>query len=455
MNLEGKHVFVAGLGESGLAMAKWLIRQGAEVCVADTRQSPPGAEALRAAAPEVELRVSDFSELETFSGADLIAISPGIPVKTLSIETARASGIPVVSEIELFAQGIRQIAPSSRVIAITGSNGKTTTTALTACLLNSAGVSAQACGNISPSALDALMDALDKGNLPSVWVLELSSFQLETTESLNADAATVLNVTEDHLDRYSGMDEYASVKQSIFRGSGLKALNRDDCRYDGWKALYPSATSFGTDTPENEDYGICSGWIVRGSEPLISLDKLKIAGLHNAANSMAALALCEAVGVPPWKLLAALAEFSGLPHRVEWVADINGVSYYDDSKGTNVGATLAAICGLGRKMAVILGGEGKGQNFSPLRDALASRARAVALIGRDAEIIGSAIKDCGLPIRRCSSLEDAVRWCSVETRPGDAVLLSPACASFDMFRDYAHRAEVFVSLVRKLKRDSE
>ncbi|MDR2508131.1 MAG: UDP-N-acetylmuramoyl-L-alanine--D-glutamate ligase [Candidatus Accumulibacter sp.] len=455
MNLEGKHIFVAGLGESGLAMAKWLIRQGARVCVTDTRQSPPKAEALRAAAPEVELRIGDFSEADTFTGADVVAISPGIPVKTPSVEAARASGIPVVSEIELFAQAIRQVAPLSRVIAITGSNGKTTTTALTACLLNSAGISARACGNIAPSALDALMDALDGKSLPSVWVLELSSFQLETTESLNANASAVLNVTEDHLDRYSGMDEYASVKRSIFRGDGLKVLNRDDCRYADWKALYPSAVSFGTDAPENEDYGIRSGWVVRGNEALIALDKLKITGLHNAANSMAALALCDAIGVPPQKLLAALAEFSGLPHRVEQVADINGVSYYDDSKGTNVGATLAAICGLGRKMAVILGGEGKGQDFSPLCDALASCARAVALIGRDAEIIGAAIRDCRIPVRRCSSLEEAVRWCSVQTRPGDAVLLSPACASFDMFRDYAHRAEVFVSLVRKLKRDSE
>ena len=454
MELKGIRVLVIGLGESGLAMAKWLARQGALVRVADSRQAPPNVDALRTAVPGAELVTGAFADT-TFANIDLIAISPGVPVQTPPVQAALARGVPVVSEVELFAWGVRRFTPQARIVAITGSNGKTTTTALTAWLLNAVGVPAVACGNISPSALDALMAALDGSASPDVWVLELSSFQLETTQSLNADAATVLNVSEDHLDRYTGMDDYAAAKERVFQGNGVMLINRDDPRCRAWLRRGRKTVSFGLDpAPTSIDYGFADGAIMRGSERLVALSSLKLAGLHNAANAMAALALCEAVGAKPAALVPALCAFKGLSHRVEFVAEINGVSYYDDSKGTNVGATLAAVQGMGRKVALILGGEGKEQDFSPLKPALAEHARVVALIGRDAPLIGAAIDGCNVPVRFCSDLEDAVRWCAAQTQADDAVLLSPACASFDMFRNYAHRAEVFVGLVHTLQREA-
>jgi UDP-N-acetylmuramoylalanine--D-glutamate ligase len=454
MELSGKRALVLGLGESGLAMAKWLSRQDAIVRVADSRASPPNAGALAAAAPGAELIVGAFTDA-AFAGIDLVAISPGVPAQTPQVEAAAARGVPVVSEIELFAWGIRRHAPQSRVIAITGSNGKTTTTALTAHLLKAVGVCAVACGNISPSALDALMVSLDAASLSEVWVLELSSYQLETTHTLNAAVATMLNVSEDHLDRYAGMDDYAAAKARVFQGEGLMLLNRDDARCRAWRRGERRTVSFGLDPASSaEDYGFADGWIMRGGERLVAVSELKLSGLHNVADAMAALALCEAVGACPADLVPALKEFSGLPHRVEFVAEIAGVAYYDDSKGTNVGATLAAVRGLGCKLALILGGEGKAQDFSLLKPALAEHARAVALIGRDAELIGRAIDGCGAATRRCRGLEEAVRWCAAAARPGEAVLLSPACASFDMFRDYAHRAEVFAGLVHALEMEA-
>ncbi len=454
MNLQGKHVLVIGLGESGLAMARWLAREGASVRVADSREAPPNVDVLRAAVPEAELVCGEFAEC-TFAAIDLMAISPGVPVQTPAVQAAAGRGVPLVSEIELFAWGVRKHAPSSRIVAITGSNGKTTTTALTAHLLNAAGVTAVACGNISPSALDALMAAQDSQSMPSVWVLELSSFQLETTHSLAAAAATVLNISEDHLDRHDGMAGYAAAKARVFDGCATMVLNRDDEYSAGWRRVGRHCVSFGLEpAPQPGDYGIDGGWLVRGGERLIAIEMLPIAGLHNAANVMAALALCEAVGVEPERALTGLATFTGLAHRVEKVAEVAGVTYFDDSKGTNVGATLAALQGLGRKVAIILGGEGKGQDFSPLRLPLARHARAVALIGRDAPMIAAAIDGCGVPVRFCADMEAAVRWCAHEVRGGDAVLMSPACASFDMFRNYAHRAEVFVEAVHRLEREA-
>ncbi|MDR2112417.1 MAG: UDP-N-acetylmuramoyl-L-alanine--D-glutamate ligase [Candidatus Accumulibacter sp.] len=456
MEFTDKNALVLGLGESGLAMARWLTREGAAVRIADSRRTPPKALALRAAAPGAELIAGAFAE-SAFAGVDLIAISPGVPVRTAPVQAALACGVPVVSEIELFAQGVRRYALWSRVIAITGSNGKTTTTALTAQLLEAAGISAVACGNISPSALDALMAALDEHRLPQAWVLELSSFQLETTYTLRADAATLLNVSEDHLDRYASLDDYARAKARVFANASTRVLNRDD-EYGMTLGAAPAearAMTFGLTPPPGENhYGLAGDAICLGEERLIGLDELPLKGRHNAANVMAALALCRALGVPAQRVLPALRAFKGLPHRVELVARIRDVSYYDDSKGTNVGATLAAVRGLGCKVALILGGEGKNQDFSPLKPALAEHARAVALIGRDAELIGRAIDGCGAATRHCRDLEDAVRWCASIAQPGDAVLLSPACASFDMFRDYAHRAEVFAGLVGVLQAEA-
>lgn len=448
MELKGKRVLVVGLGESGLAMAKWLQRQGALVRVADSRDNPPNIEALASVAPGAEVIAGPFAGA-AFDGVDLVALSPGVPKATPQIA---ALSVLVISEIELFAAGVCEQAPASKIIAITGSNGKTTTTALTAHLLNGAGVPAVACGNISPSALDALMDALDAGTLPAVWVVELSSFQLETTYHLNAAAATVLNISEDHLDRYDGLlANYAAAKSRVFQGKGVMVLNRDDDWSMANGRCGRKMVTFGLGpASRGDDYGLAGGIICKGKNTLVAVDALKIPGLHNAANAMAALALCEAVGVAPERLVAPLKLFSGLPHRVETVAEIAGVRYVDDSKGTNVGATLAAIEGLGRKVAIVLGGEGKGQEFTPLLPALKAHGRAVALIGRGAPAIEAALAGCGLPLRHFADMAAAVGWLSAQARPGDCVLLSPACASLDMYRNYAARAAAFIEAVKGL-----
>ena len=458
MNLAGKHILVVGLGESGLAMAKWLDRQGATLRVVDSRLAPPNADALQRAVPDAELVAGPFADA-AFAGVDLIAMSPGVALQEPCIQRALACGTEVISEVELFVWGVRAAMPQARILAITGSNGKTTTTALTAFALNKAGIPAVACGNISPSVLDALMTVLDGAangvTPPQVWVLELSSFQLETTHTLNADAATVLNVSEDHLDRHDGMDGYAAAKARVFQGSGAMVLNRDDERTPSFVLSGRRIVTFGLNAPAGQDdYGFVDGWIMRGTQRLLQFATLKLVGLHNAANVMACLALCDAIGFECERLQPGIAAFSGLAHRVEFVAEIAGVSYYDDSKGTNVGATLAALQGMGRKVAIILGGEGKDQDFSPLAPALTEHARVVALIGRDAELIAGAIANCGVPMRHCRDMDDAVRWCATQVQAGDAVLLSPACASFDMFRNYAHRAEVFITAVRTLAEDT-
>ncbi|MCX8145967.1 MAG: UDP-N-acetylmuramoyl-L-alanine--D-glutamate ligase [Azovibrio sp.] len=448
MEFTGKTFLVIGLGESGLAMAKWLHRQGARVRVADSRENPPNRQALAAALPEATLYTGPF-QTEICVGVDAIAVSPGVAKDTPVIA---AAGVPIYSEVDLFAMALRTLQPTAKVLAITGSNGKTTTTALTAHLLNGAGVPAVACGNISPSLLDALMTALDAGRLPAVWVLELSSFQLETTQFLYADVATVLNLSEDHLDRHHDMAGYAAAKARIFQGQPLRVLNRDDDWSLSMGGCGDRMVTFGLNPPPRPGhYGLKEAAIWLGQERLVGLDELPLKGLHNAANVMAALALCAGIGITAAQVLPALKTFKGLAHRVELVAELGGVSYVDDSKGTNVGATLAAIEGMGRKVAIILGGDGKGQDFTPLKAALERHGRAVALIGRDAPRIAAAIAGCGLPVRQFADMEGAVRWLAGEAHPGDCVLLSPACASLDMYRDYAHRAHVFIAAVRQLE----
>ncbi len=449
MELKGKRVLVVGLGESGLAMAKWLHRQGAIVRVADSRDNPPNVDALQRVAPGAELIAGPFVDAP-FAAADLVALSPGVAKATPVISTVNSK---IVSEIELFAAGVREQVPGSKIIGITGSNGKTTTTALTTHLLNGAGVPAVACGNISPSALDALMDAQDAGTLPAVWVVELSSFQLETTHHLNAEAATVLNVSEDHLDRYEGsLANYAAAKSRVFQGKGVMVLNRDDDWSMANGRCGRTMVTFGLGAASRAvDYGFADGTICRSKEKLVALADLKLSGLHNAANAMAALALCEAIGVAPAGLIEPLKSFSGLPHRVETVAEIDGVLYVDDSKGTNVGATLAAIEGMGRKLAIVLGGDGKGQDFSPLKPALEKHGRAVALIGRDAAAIGMALEGSGVPTRIVGDMNAAVQWLAAQAKAGDCVLLSPACASLDMYKNYAHRAQAFIDAVKGLQ----
>ena len=466
MNLSGKHVLVLGLGESGLASARWCARQGARVRVADTRAAPPYLEELHRRVASADFVPGEFDKA-LLSDIDLLVLSPGLSGGLMVVIHARAAGIPVVGEIELFAQGLRAlgsgVANAAPVLAITGTNGKTTTTALTGHLLRATGKTVGVAGNISPAALTALMDALDANALPQVWVLELSSFQLETTETLNPLAATVLNISDDHLDRYIDVDEYASAKARIFQSAddrpGVQVLNRGDARVRRMALAGRHIIGFGFGAPAaGEDFGLRpnrgEAWLVQGERFLLPVSELPLAGLHNAANAMAALALCASLGFDANALLPALRGFRGLPHRVEKIAEFDGATWYDDSKGTNVGATVAALDGLGglgQKSVAILGGDGKGQDFSLLKKAVAHHARAVVLIGRDGPLIEKAIGTAGVPIESADSMEDAVRRAHALAQPGDAVLLSPACASFDMFRNYEHRAQVFIAAVRTLE----
>jgi len=466
MELKGSRVLVVGLGESGLSMAKWLSRHGARVRVADSRPNPPGQEALRQAVPNVELHLGGWRD-EDFDDADLIAISPGVPRETPQVAKAVAAGKEVVGDVELFARTL-PTHNRPKIIAITGTNGKTTVTALTGALCRAAGLDCEVAGNISPAVLDALMareDSQRHGGQPAdAWVLELSSFQLESTHSLGADAAAMLNLTEDHLDRHGSMREYGMAKQRIFEGRGVQVLNRDDPASVAMALPGRRVLTFGTGAPSSaEAFGLVRDagrlWLAQGGARLLATDEMQLAGLHNAANALASLALCRAIGLPFEPLLGALRAFRGLPHRVEFVAEVKGARYYDDSKGTNVGSTVAALAGLsgtlapGAKVVLIAGGEGKGQNFSPLADVLTRTARAVVLIGRDAPLIEKAIEKAiagaGVPLSRAPSMQAAVDAAAAEAQPGDAVLLSPACASFDMFRDYKHRGEVFTALVKE------
>ncbi|MBP9800448.1 MAG: UDP-N-acetylmuramoyl-L-alanine--D-glutamate ligase [Sterolibacterium sp.] len=471
MSLNGLHVLILGLGESGLAMARWCARQGARLRVADTRATPPGLAQLQATLPAAEF-VSGAFDKALLSGIDLLAISPGLSAGQMVVFEACARGIRVAGEIELFAEALRDLGVRERckVIAITGTNGKTTTTALTAHLCAAAGRDVALGGNISPAALDALMARLDAGQLPEIWVLELSSFQLETMETLHPDAAAVLNVSDDHLDRYIDLEEYASAKARILAGCGVQVLNRQDARVRRMALADRRLFSFGLDAPGDvEDFGLrqrkdgAGGlWLVQGEQFLLPMAQLPIPGLHNAANALAALALCHALGLPLSRLVSGLQTFKGLPHRVEFVAESEGVRYYDDSKGTNVGASIAGLGGLGGQMiaasaaeaaprvVLIAGGDGKGQDFSPLAQTVAEYARAVVLIGRDAALIATALQDCGVPLRQAGSMMQAVALAAAEARPGDAVLLSPACASFDMYRNYVHRAQEFIAAVAAL-----
>ena len=449
-------MLVLGLGDTGLSMAKWLARRGAGVRVADTRAAPPRFAELERSLPAVPAHCGPFRD-ELFAGVDLIAASPGVPLAEPAVRRSLAAGVKVVGDIELFAQALPERRP--QIVAVTGTNGKSTVTALAGAMARAAGADCEVAGNIGPAVLDALMRREDEGKAAGLWVLELSSFQLETTASLAADAATVLNISEDHLDRYRGIDDYARAKARIFSGDGIQVLNRDDPRSLAMALPGRKTISFGLDIPRRaQDWGLLERggepWLAQGANTtLLAVRELKLAGLHNAANALAALALCRALGLPTEPLLAALRQFKGLPHRVELVGEAHRVRWFDDSKGTNVGSTVAALAGLAQgdsKLILIAGGDGKGQDFSPLKDAVARSARALVLIGRDAPLIEAAVAGAGVPILRAASMDAAVVLAAQAARPGDAVLLSPACASFDMFRDYKHRGEVFRLAVERV-----
>jgi UDP-N-acetylmuramoylalanine--D-glutamate ligase len=460
VELKGRNVVVLGLGDTGLSMARWLARRGADVRVADSRAVPPRAERLARELPQVPLATGAFGEA-TLRGADLIAISPGLDRREAPIAAAIQRGVPVVGDVELFAQALKQpishypLPITPMVLAVTGSNGKSTVTAMTAEILRAAGRRTVVAGNIGTPVLDALGAIDDGAAAPEVFVLELSSFQLESTASLEPDAAAMLNLTEDHLDRYDGMADYAAAKARVFSGAGVQVLNRDDRWSMGMARTGRPVFTFGSGQPRAEtEWGIHAAHgvdvLTRGPHSLMELSRMPLEGLHNAANALAAHALAHALGAPDESLAQALGSFQGLPHRMQKVIEHEGVLFLDDSKGTNVGATVAALAGLRRPVVLIAGGDGKGQDFAPLGPAVAARARAVVLIGRDAEKLARAIAAAGVPVERAAGMDEAVRAAFRASRAGDAVLLSPACASYDMFRDYVHRAEVFVAAVRKL-----
>jgi len=522
--LQNQPVLILGLGASGLAMVRWCARLGARVTVADTREAPPQLAALRSELPEVAFRSGAFDAALT-EGSDFRAVfkSPGLsPASVAPLwQAAQAIGLWVGGELDLFARALRDLQAergyAPKVLAITGTNGKTTTTSLTGQLVAHAGKSVAVAGNIGPSLLDTLAQHLDAGTLPEVWVLELSSFQLDGVQGFEPTAAVVLNLTQDHLDWHGSMAAYGAAKARIFGERGLLVLNRDDpavmamlsvawpsqgakapaggsaahavasvgaekmqpVRVKLQKPQWREYVSFGLEMPQRPgDFGIeivnGMAWLVRAMEAdetqkrkrgeevelfiqrLMPADALRIRGRHNATNALAALALAQAAGCSLASMLYGLREYRGEPHRVEPVAIVNGVEYFDDSKGTNVGATVAALTGLGaeRKIVVILGGDGKGQDFAPLAAPVARYVRAVVLIGRDAPAIRAAIENSGVPLLDAGSMKEAVQWATQRAHAGDAVLMSPACASFDMFDNYEHRARVFVDAVQALAQDA-
>ena len=463
--LKGKKVLVLGLGDTGMSMARWLKRHGAIVAVADTRAAPPHAGELNRELPEVALECGEFSDASVRK-ADLIALSPGVDRRTPAVAAALKRGVPVVGDIELFARGLAQFLapraarPAPRILGITGTNGKTTVTRMAGDICAAAGLDTRVAGNIGTPVLDVLTAIEQGGAIPAAFVLELSSFQLESTASLNADAATMLNLSPDHLDRYDGIDAYAAAKARVFNGNGAQVLNRDDALSSAMALPGRTVYRFGLEAPRaGNEWGLVQrerqAWLARGDRALMPAGELSVTGMHNAANALAAGALCHAIGIADAPITAALRAFRGLPHRVEKIAVVNGVAFYDDSKGTNVGSTVAALSGFAQPVVLIAGGDGKGQDFAPLRAPVARHARAVVLIGRDRGRIALALDGCGVPLERAADMEQAVQKAFAVCRDGDAVLLSPACASFDMFRNYAHRGEVFAAAVHALVRSKE
>ena len=575
MQLQGQHVLILGLGASGLAMARWCARAGADVTVADTRDTPPQLAALQAEWPAVRFVPGPF-EASLVEGTSVRAVfrSPGLAPEVVApvVDAARSMGLWQGGELSLFAAGLQDLKArfgyAPQVLAITGTNGKTTVATLTGQLVARAGKTVKVAGNIGPTLLDTLteamaqaqvqvaqeaaeraaaalenqdevieqssvkttpetatpvqaqdepeslaaddadtdevLDSLDEeaaselplpvapavqdpmaGALPQVWVLELSSFQLDSSEGFEPTAATVLNISQDHLDWHGSMAAYAAAKARIFGTQALMVLSREDAqvmamrpepvRVKLQKPVERAAVLFGSDMPQRPgDFGIevthGMTWLVRALEAdetrrrrkdaaeelhiqrLMPADALRIRGRHNAVNALAALALASSAGCALGPMLYGLREYRGEPHRVEPVAIINEVEFFDDSKGTNVGATVAALQGLGadRRVVVILGGDGKGQDFSPLADPVQRFARGVVLIGRDASVIREALQGTSVPLHDAADMHDAVTQAAAMARSGDAVLMSPACASFDMFDHYGHRAEVFVQAVASL-----
>jgi len=436
------YAVIVGLGRTGLSCARYLRARNWRLAVTDTRQKPPEMAGLAALDPTIPVRVGGL-DARLLEGADCVVASPGVSLEEPFFVEARRRGIDIAGDIELFAR-----AADAPVVGITGTNGKSTVTTLVGRMAARAGLRVRVGGNLGEPALDLLGTPATQ-----LYVLELSSFQLDATTSLNLKAATVLNVSPDHLDRYPSVQAYADSKARIFARCETAVINLDDPLVVAMPRPGQKTVSFSLRASIGADYAVATRdgewWLTRRDEALLPVSAMKIKGLHNAANALASLALGDALGLAMPAMLEELSTFTGLPHRSQWVADVDGVTYINDSKGTNVGATIAAVSGMEGPLVMIAGGDGKNQDFAVLADAFRGKVHHTVLIGRDAAAIAAALKGiCTLEM--CTSLEDAVRAAAKAAQPGDTVLLSPACASLDMFRDYTHRGAVFTQAVKEL-----
>jgi len=438
---------IVGLGRTGLSCARYLHALGWKIAVTDTRAQPPELAGLRQLDPRIPVSAGGL-DIRLLDDALCVVASPGVSLSVPFFMEAQRRGLEIVGDIELFARAV-----DAPVVGITGTNGKSTVTTLVGRMATRAGIKVRVGGNLGEPALDLLTTARADVEPTQLYVLELSSFQLEATRSLDLKTATVLNVTADHLDRYKSIEDYAIAKARIFARCDTAVINLDDPLVVAMPLLGQRTLGFSLRATIGADYAVATKdgewWLMRRDEPLMPLSGMKIKGLHNAANALASLALGEALSLPMAAMLAELAAFPGLPHRSQWVADVSGVTYINDSKGTNVGATIAAVSGMAGPLIIIAGGDGKNQDFAPLADVFRGKVRHTVLIGRDADAVARALRGVSTT-ETCASLEDAVKAAARAAKPGDTVLLSPACASLDMFRDYTHRGSVFTQAVKEL-----
>ncbi len=437
-----KHTtIVVGLGKTGLSCARYLAEQGDRVIVTDSRERPPGMSELRRVRPDIEMRLGGFEE-SLLSLADRLVVSPGVSLDEPFIAAAIRRNLAISGDIDLFAA-----AADAPVVAVTGSNGKSTVTTLVAAMMRKAGRKVLSGGNIGVPALDLL-----KQPVPDYYVLELSSFQLDCSSKLAASVGTVLNVTADHLDRHGSLEAYAAAKARVYRNCGVAVYNRDDSRVVAMVEGQPASISFGLDAPAVGQYGVINrrntSWIARGSRLLMPIRSLRVNGDHNVANVLAAMAVGEGAGLPRDAMLAAAQEFRGLPHRTQWVSDAGGLQWVNDSKGTNVGAAVAAIGSIRGRLVLVAGGDGKGADFAPMAEALHRKARAVVLLGKDADPLAELFgQRC--PVRRVASMDEAVIAAAELAEAGDTVLLSPGCSSLDMYASFESRGDAFVAAIRR------
>lgn len=440
LNRNSIYTLVVGLGVTGLSVVRYLHELGERVLVADSRDIPPSMKILKEEFPDIELHTGEFNA-EIFTSARRIIVSPGVPMSETVLQKAKEKGIEIIGDIDLFAHEV-----TAPVVGITGSNGKSTVTTLLAEMAKCAGLNVAMGGNIGVPVLDLVKDEHE------LYVLELSSFQLETLQSLPMQTAVVLNISPDHLDRYDSLNSYVMSKHEIYRNAKVCIVNRDDQLASGQSFACEKVIGFTLHQPINNDFGLCeyegASWLCRGDVRLLKVDEIKIKGRHNVANVLAALAMGTVLKIPQQFILEAIRNFSGLEHRVQWVAEKHGVNWYNDSKATNVGASIAAIEGLPGMHVLIAGGEGKDADFTPLHDVAKKHLRAVVLIGHDAEIIESALEGV-VPVVHADDMRDAVIRSIELAQAGDNVLLSPACASFDMYRNFEHRGQVFIEAVRE------